>query len=186
MSFDVDSADQAAAALERVLSPLGQRAVDLNDPEWRTKLLARPKPLDKAGVRTEAEALLGSLLEAYAEGDLAQRELIRTSFVKYPTFAWATGVSEPATSPHGFRQHLLHLSALNGTGDLRDTIVGLEQLFITARRAGVAIDPLLKEVEDLSSDSVVHGIDSLRGVMKKARERFSFVGRIKSALGFRR
>jgi hypothetical protein len=170
MSFDIEKARQTAAALEKVLTPLGKRPVDLNDPNWRSR---RSNPLEEAGVSPEADRLLAALLDAYASGDESQRASIRELFAKNPMFAWAACLSEPATTPGGFRRHLLLLSAINGDGDIRDTIVGVETLCVLARRAGVDIGPILAEIEDLSSDVTIHGMASLREVMNGARGRFS-------------
>ncbi len=175
-TFDIEKASQAAAEFEKALTPIGKRPVDLNlfkDPEWGSKLSTRPALLDEVGMRAEGDALVASLLDAYAAGDDGQRASIRKLFAKYPMFAWAACISEPASTASGFRRHLLLFSAMNGGRDIRDTIVGVDQICAIATEAGVNIAPVLAEVEALSSDATIHGFTSLQEIMKRARVRFS-------------
>jgi hypothetical protein len=173
MSFDAESANDAAAALNAALKPLADRPVDITDPTWLARPRSRRNPLDEAGVRREAEALLASLLDAYVAGDESDRTAIRGLFARNRAFTWATGVAEPPTTAHGFRRHLLRISAENGGADLRDTIVMVDELCMTAEKAGVDVGPVLEEVAALSSAAVVNGMTSVRSVLLNARQRYS-------------
>ena len=153
MSFSIENALEAATALDRKLRPIAERAVDIFDPHWETELRDGPHPLDEAGIRTEADLLMASLLVAYAAGAPGERELIRDLLRANRSFAWATGVPEPPTTQHGFRQHLLLLSAKDEGRDFRDVILNLDDLFAEAKRAGIDVTPIVAEVRALSSEA---------------------------------
>lgn len=169
MSFSIEAANQSAARINAALEPRVNRQVDINDPDWLEKVRSLPNPLDETALREEAEALLTSLLDAYSNGDEQLRCEVRTLFAKNHAFVWATGVTEPATTLQGFRKHLLRLSAENGGRDLRDTIVAVDDLCITAKKAGLNIRHILEEVAALSSTEIVHRMSSLRRILLNAR-----------------
>jgi hypothetical protein len=152
MEFDLEAARAAAAVLESKLRPIARRKVDFNDPKWVEKVRSGPHPLDEAGVRVEAEKLLGEVLTAYAAGDSKLRASIRELLAQASSFAWATAPREPPTTEHGFRQHLLRLSAIEKTEDVRDLIDSVQRLCERARDAGVNTHAALLEVAWLSSD----------------------------------
>ena len=142
---------EALTALDGILYPIAHRRVDISDPAWSEKLRAM-RPLDEAGIRLEAEALLQELVDAYAVGDEARRGTIRGYFRTFGAFAWAATLRLPCTTPEGFRARLLHFSILDQGQDPRDATMSLDALVDDARRAGVvAVDDVLKEVADLSS-----------------------------------
>ena len=167
MGFDIERARQLAASLNAAFEPHANRPVDINDPDWETTVARLPDPLDEAGVRLEAEGLLLELLGAYAAGDPVRRADIRKLFADHPAFVWATGVREPATTLHGFRLHLLRLSAENGCRDLRDTIMEATALCAGARKAGLDVSHVVGEVAAISSAEVVNGMDSLRAILSR-------------------
>lgn len=171
MPFNLDQANQTAAALDAALKPIANRPVDITRPGWVSELKSRPKPLDEAGVRQEAEALLGVLLDAYASEGEVVRAAIRELFARNRAFAWATGLSDPPTTEHNFRRHLLRIAAENGGTDLRDVILLLDYLCVKAREAGVDIGPVLDEVAAISSDQVLYGMASIRSLLSGARQR---------------
>lgn len=153
MSSNLDHAKAIAAALNEKLRPFAERPVDINDPKWMEKL-GQSSPLDEAGVRHHAEALLRSLLALYALGSADERATIREIFRNNRAFAWATGLRRPPDTADGFRQHLLHLSVLAHVEDPRDLMVSVHELCATATAAGVAIEPILAEVAALSEPVV--------------------------------
>jgi hypothetical protein len=145
-----DNWTERVAALDARLAPIAHRKVDINDPSWVTKLRA-VRPLDEAGVRTEAEALVQELLEAYAAGDEARRSFIRGLFRTHGAFAWAAGPPGPRTTPEGLRMRLLHFSVLDQGADPRDAKLSLDGIVSDARKARIDIDRTLAAVSELSS-----------------------------------
>ena len=169
MTFALESARKAAAALNARLSPIANRPVDINDPNWMQKLQNAPSPLDEANVRKEAQTLMESILEAYSAGAAADRAAIREVLRDNSAFAWATGPSEPPTTSLGFRNHLLRLSAIDQSKDIRDAIVSVDELCKKARAAGVKVEPILAEVAALSSDHSPSNMGSMKQVLSRAR-----------------
>src|SRR5215467_15646703 len=107
MSFDLRAARTAAAALDDVLRPIAKRPIVNLDLDSLHRLMQGPRPLDEAGVRPEAEALMDSIIRAYGDGNSSLRASIRALLADAPSFAWATGVSFSAATVDGFRQNLL-------------------------------------------------------------------------------
>jgi hypothetical protein len=155
------------ARLNEKLRPIAERPVDTSDPNWSRALQNAPDPLDEAGVRTDAEAVLESLLRAYAMASASARASIREIVAENRAFAWATGVPEPPTTAQAFRQHLLWLSAIDQSQDFRDSLLGLKDLCDQARAAGVSIAPVLKEVAALSSDIDETSMGSMRSILQR-------------------
>jgi len=137
-------------AIDERLEPIAKRPVDITEPGWMAKL-QDSRPLDEAGVRPDAEALLRRLIREYASGDDAARVAIRSLLRRFSSFAWAATTPAPKTTASGFREHLLHFSILDQGIDPRDATLWLDDLVRTARHAGVDVDPVLKEVAALSS-----------------------------------
>src|ERR1700733_7187963 len=76
MSFDLNAIRQGLASLEERLRPIATRPVNINDRDWVDRLRQAPSPLDQAGVRLEAETILGSLLQAYrTEGSFVRASI---------------------------------------------------------------------------------------------------------------
>jgi len=169
MTFNIEKAKQKVETLNKVLEPIANNLVDINDPNWENILRSSPSPLDECGIRDEAETLLVSLLDAYSNGDAFQRAAIRELFSTNQAFTWATGVPEPATTKQGFRQHLLLISAVDQARDLRDTIVTLNLICAEAQASGIDTGPVLSEVAELSSDAYTSKMGSLRSTLHHAR-----------------
>lgn len=149
MSFDLERARSAIAALNEKLKPIATATVDLNDPEWPEKL-RQSKPLDELGIRAEAETLLLSLLDTYASGTVGERATIRELLRTNAAFAWATHVPWRSDTAEGFRLQLLSLSARWGNEDPRDLMLSLRDIYEAARAAGVSTRPIVSEVAALS------------------------------------
>lgn len=175
--FDADSVSKAVAVINGALKPIAERPVDINDPNWVEKLRTQTPPLDQAGVRTDAEALMRLLIDAYSEGPEKQRQIVRNILAQNRAFTWATGMPEPPTTVSTLRIHLLRLSAENGGGDMRDTIMSVESVCSEAIAAGVNVVPVLKEVANLSSNVMSLNIGSMRTVLERAAEKYAKIAR---------
>jgi len=149
MSFDLERARSAIAALNEKLKPIANTPVDLNDPQWAERL-QQSQPLDELGIRAEAEALLMSLLDSYASGTLGERATLRALLRQNSAFAWAAQVPYRSDTAEGFRLQLLSLSARWGNEDPRDLMLTLKNSHETARAAGVNTQPVLSEIAALS------------------------------------
>ena len=114
--------------------------------------------------RGEAEGALESLLVAYASGTASQREAIRTLVAQNRAFASVTGVPARPTNSSALRQHLLWISAIDQSTDLRDVILVLGDLLDEARAAGVDPSPVLAEVAAISSDEAPTNMGSIRSL----------------------
>ena len=173
MSFDLDDIGQRLARLDERLRPIAKGIVDLSDPAWVEKFRKGPKPLDRAGVRAEAEALLELLLASYRTGSPTVRTSIRSLFALNSSFTWATPVRPPLTTEQGFRQALLKISAVDRAQDMRDTILHLNEISAKAEAAGVNTGPIFDEVAALSSDESAGQMGSMRSIFLRARYRYS-------------
>jgi hypothetical protein len=67
--------DRRFAALDERLRPIANRPVDIGDPGWLDRLRALPSPLDRAGIRPDAETLVREVSERYRTGTGAERAL---------------------------------------------------------------------------------------------------------------
>lgn len=161
MSFNLARAIALAHTLNEKLEPIAETPVDVNDPNWAEQM-RRSKPLDELGIRAEAEALLVSLLDAYASGTDTQRAAIRNLLRENSAFAWATPVPHSASTPDGFRMQLLGLSARWGGEDPRDLLLSLKDVYETARTAGVSTQPIVSEIAALSEDSLADMLRRMR------------------------
>lgn len=147
--FNLAEAESIAEALNKKLKPVAESPVDTSDPNWMEKM-RRFTPLDEAGVRPEAESLLMSLLDAYANGAAEQRAAIRDLFRKYSAFSWAATVRQSAATAEGFRLRLLQLSIMANLEDPRDLSLNLTAIMDAAETAGGAMEPILAEVAAIS------------------------------------
>jgi hypothetical protein len=168
MTFDQLTMIDIVAKLDEQLRPIAKEIVYINDPNWADKIRNASSPLDQAGVRQEAEATLVSLLQQYRNGEPSFRASIRSLLASHPSFTWATNVPKNATTEEGFRLHLLFLSSIDQSADLRDTIVTLQKLCATAAAAGISTRPLLKDVAELSSNESRCNLGSVRSILLRA------------------
>ena len=156
------------AELDARLEPIAKRPVDIFDPSLHEKARLRPSPLDEAGVRAEAGALLDELIDAYLHGDDDDRAEIRGLFARHRSFEWAAALPSPPSTAGSLRRHLLLFSMKDQGPDTRDAILELEHLCRTAAGAGVPIRPILEEVARISSDVNRHGMGSTRALIVHA------------------
>jgi hypothetical protein len=108
--------------LEEKLRPIADKPVAFG-PDLIERLKALPKPLDEAGVRTEAEQALNDAVDSYLRATAGERETIRELFRKNRAFAWATRLPFPPDSADRFRRHLAHFSILDQHPDYRDALL---------------------------------------------------------------
>ena len=160
--------EENLAILEAYLQPIAQRPVDITDPNWLSKLTSAPHPIDRAGVRVDAEALLAELIDSYPTCEDNDRRAIRLLFDKYKSFSWAATLAVPATTPEHFRSHLILFSIKDQGRDTRDAILNLKDLCELAKSNGVKIEPILKEIAEISSDENKYGMCSTRTLLLAA------------------
>ncbi|MET8154151.1 hypothetical protein ACIBSW_19980 [Actinoplanes sp. NPDC049668] len=149
------------AVIDELLRDIANRPVDLSDPNWAAKFRARP-PVEEAGVAAEAAAALDALLDAYETGGSPTREQVRDIFRDYPSFRWGAHLPREWNSVGEFRRRLLHVSAMDKGADPRDQLMAIWWLCNRARELGIDVEPVLREVADLSSDADCQDFGSAR------------------------
>jgi hypothetical protein len=159
------------AALDAALKPIADRPIDITDPDWYARLRNFPNPLEEAGVRHETEDLLSEVIQFYPGSDGETRAAIRKLFADHRSFTWAAALSYRPVTDESFRAHLILFSVKDGGADTRDAILWLQDMCATASRAGVKIKPILKEIEELSSDLNKYGMGSTRTLLLREYER---------------
>ncbi|GAA3462364.1 hypothetical protein ACFFSW_26510 [Saccharothrix longispora] len=163
MNADLSAVEEGVARLDAVLEPIAKRPVDVDDPDWAEKMMAAPAPLDEAGVREEAEALLAEVLARYA-ADESSRPGLRALFRRCSSFRWAVNRAFPATA-EGVRSSLLLISLRDQGSDPRDELLSLRAVCEAARDEGIALEPVLREVAAMSADEDRHGMGSTRSLL---------------------
>jgi hypothetical protein len=166
MTRDLAAIEEDVALLDAVLEPIATAPVDITDPEWMAKLEQAPHPLDRAGVRPEAEAVLTEILTRYAADEVV-RPGLRALVDRHTSFRWAVNPRFPAT-PEGVRSALLLLSVRDQGADTRDELMALWAVCDEARSAGVDVGPILREVAAMSSDVDRYGMGSVREILLAA------------------
>ena len=155
--------------LEACLRPIAQRPVDITDSDWTSKLTGARHPLDQAGVRGDAEALLAEVIDSYSRCEENERQAIRQLFDRYRSFSWAAALPFPPMTAARFRSHLILFSITDQRLDTRDAILNLKDICNVARSHGVETAPILNEVAGISSDANKYGMGSTRGLLLAAR-----------------
>jgi hypothetical protein len=122
--------------------------------------------LDALGVEARARSILQTVVARYADGDEAVRAAIRRLFDRHTSFRWAAHLPADGADPAAaFRAQLICVSARDQGSDTRDELLGLTDLCRRARRAGVAVEPILAEVAAMSSDVDRYGMGSMRSIL---------------------
>ena len=152
------------ARLDAALRPIANRPVGYFELLFRPR--RRAHPLDKAGVRTQAEQFLSELIEYYPTADDAMRQAIRKLFEDHRSFTWAATLPYQPVTDESFRAHLILFSIKDHEQDTRDALVLLDSLCEKATSAGVNIGPILQEVAELSSDVNKYGMGSTRSLLR--------------------
>ncbi len=160
--------EERVAVVDRAVRPIATRPMTSAEPEG--------DPLTEAGMADEAPVLVTALLNAYESGHESDRDRIRAVFRRHPHFSWAATEAGPATAgarstATAFRRELIHLSALDQGHDTRDMIVALDDLCRRARAHGVDIEPILRDVAEMSSTEDRMGMGSSREILLRASGR---------------
>ena len=158
------------AVLDELLRDIAQRPVDLGDPSWADRLRPGPAPVERAGVAAEVAAALEALLDAYETGGSPVREEVREIFRAYRSFRWAAHLPREWESAAEFRRRLVHVSAVDGGADPRDELMTIWWLCNRARVRGIDVEPVLREVAALSSDTDLYGCGSMRMLIMRGIE----------------
>jgi len=156
--------EQAICRLDAKLRRIAKTPpIDIATPGW-SKRLPQPtiepyrSPLDRAGVRAEADRLIADTIAFYAAAPDGEREAIRALFRVYDSFAWASGwdIASPKApmTREQLRTALLLFSIKDQGRDWRDAIVWLDSLCAQGLRAQLPLAELLTEIAALSSDTV--------------------------------
>ena len=154
--------------LDNRLKAIANRPVDISDPGWVGKLTA-VNPIDEAGVREEAAALIRDILDAYPQVDAGQRDRIRALFATHRSLAWAAGFVLPfSADPSTARSQLLLFSILDQGTDSRDALLWLGAFCGQERADPAALAPLLREVAALSSAVNRYGMGSTQSMLLHA------------------
>ena len=165
---DLAGWERRMSDLDARLRPIAKRPIAFSDLKLIGFRKRRPHPLDEAGIRPEAEALLEELLDAYRDGEEPTRAAIRGLLKSCSSFTWAAALPYPPTTEAGFRRHLLLFSMEDQGRDTRDAIMWLQDLCKRAGEAGVVIGSILREIAALSSDENKYGMGSTRGLLLRA------------------
>jgi hypothetical protein len=94
------------------------------------------------------------------------RQIIRSIFVKYDSFAQASTFSLFPTTFDGVRQLLL-LFILDQGQDTWDAILWLNDISARAESAGIQTKTILKEVAGFSSEMNKYGMGSTKSLLLK-------------------
>lgn len=98
--------------------------------------------------------LLRQLIGAYEETDDEGRRRLRKLMAECEAFAANAGLPGAATdSPETFRDYLLWFSLIHEGSDSRDSLLWLKDLCRDGQAARIAIEPLLREVAEMSGDT---------------------------------
>jgi hypothetical protein len=143
----------AVAQIDEALKPIATRPVAFAD---LASLGERPRaanPLDEAGVRQAASALIAEILDAYPRLNCAERIELRALFDQHRSLGWAAGFLLPAGAADlsTLRRHLLLFSLLDQGPDSRDALLWLRSLCGQPGVDCAKLPELLREVAALSS-----------------------------------
>jgi hypothetical protein len=162
---DLTELELQVLEIDERLRPIATRPVDFNDPSWMTGLAQKQSPFDEAGVGSAAESLVEALAAEYANSDEETQTAIRRLFARYQHFAWGASFASPPISEDDFRHHLILFSMLDQGRDSRDSLLALRALCDQAQTARIDIQPIAREVAQISSDENKFGMGSTRRML---------------------
>ncbi|GGN94583.1 hypothetical protein GCM10010112_84100 [Actinoplanes lobatus] len=168
--MNITSIRADVAVIDELLREIAKRPVDVGDPNWVATMRQAPPPVEEAGVAVEAAAALEALLDAYETGGAAAREEVRAVFRDHPRFRWAVHLPAAWESEAEFRRRLVHVSAGSQGCDPRDELMSIWWLCNRARERGIDVEPVLRDVADLSSDVDIGGFGSMRMLIMRGLE----------------
>ncbi len=152
------------ARLDAAIRPIANRPVDPSDPRLSGKV-GRFTPLDEAGVREDAEALLLDILHGYATAAEAERRAVRALVDEYPSFYWAAVPPAGATAAAGLRLRLIHFALLDQRRDSRDAVLWLDDLCRARDVPPGEVASLRAEIALIASDGDRYGFGSTRSML---------------------
>ena len=167
----------AVDQIDTSLKPIATRPVALSELASLGDRYREFNPLDEAGVRQAAAALLTEILEAYPRLKCAERIELRALFDQHRSLGWAAGFLLPtgtAADIATLRRQLLLFSLLDQGPDSRDALLWRRDL---CRQPGVdcaALPELLREVAALSSAIDRYHMGSTASMLAAAAADFSF------------
>ena len=167
----------AVEQIDAALKPIATRPVALSELASLGDRYRERNPLDEAGVRQAAVALLTEILEAYPRLKCAERIELRALFDQHRALGWAAGFLLPtgtAADIATLRRQLLLFSLLDQGPDSRDALLWLRDL---CRQPGVdcaALPELLREVAALSSAIDRYHMGSTASMLAAAAADVSF------------
>jgi len=148
--------------LDEAIRSIAKRPVDLDDLESISK---GPNPLDEAGVRAEAQALLLEILRALESATEEERRSIRNLPVEYSSFFWAATTPEGETAAETLRLRLMHFALIDQYPDARDAVLWLQDLCETPGVNLPTLAALWREVAPMASDVHRFGFGSTRSML---------------------
>ncbi len=151
---------------DKLLEPIANAEVDINDPNWQKNLRDAHHPLDKAGIREPAERLTQRIIELFLASNSKERGQIRKLLADNENFAWAMAAPESSDLEVAFRDSVL-LLVIDDTIDTRDAITGIESLVDEAQANGVPYRPIMKQISKVAGTTDRYGLGSLRSVIKR-------------------
>ena len=159
----------AAERIDAALQPIATRPVALTELASLGDRYRDVNPLDEAGVRADAAALLTEILDAYPQLKCAERIELRALFDRHRALGWAAGFLLPAPADAvTVKQQLLLFSLLDQGTDSRDAILWLQAF---CGQPGVdchQLPELLREVAALSSAIDRHHMGSTAAMLAAA------------------
>ncbi len=151
---------------DKLLEPIANAEVDINDPNWQKNLREAQHPLDKAGIREPAERLTQRIIELFLASKSKERGQIRKLLADNENFAWAMAAPESSDLEVAFRNSLL-LLVIDDTIDTRDVITRIESLVDKAQADGLRYRPIVKQIAKVAGTTDRYGLGSLRSVIKR-------------------
>jgi hypothetical protein len=143
---------EAAERLDAALRPIASRPIALSELSSLAERSRERNPLEEAGVRDAAAALVHEIVDAYPHACCADRIEMRALFGQHRALGWAAGFVLPlASDVQTLRQQLVLFSLLDQGTDSRDALLWLRGLCGQPGVDCAALPDLLREVAALSS-----------------------------------
>ena len=164
---DYTNWSRQAELLNQKLSPYANAPFDMDTPDWQEKLAHLPHPADVAGLRAEIETLFGAIIDRFEGYDEVQRQHIINMLAKFDALLWSAIIDADINTPDGFRKHMI-LFILHDQGkDTRDAILQLEAYHTDAKRQGIDVNSVFRDMADIASTNDKFGWGSTRDLFLK-------------------
>lgn len=160
--------EDALSRIDAKLRPIAKRRVDLSNPNWFNEMTQGAAPVDRAGVRADAQALMKTLVRDYAVADAGWRAGARALYRRFDSFGWGVPAPFDAATPAGFRAHLILFSLEDQGKDPRDAKLQLDHLIQQAGKGRIDAGPLLREVAALCGEDDPYGWGPTRQWLESA------------------